>query len=94
MGGVTDPETGLEFYELSHPWGMYSQVKLVGIDVQALDHPLGTFLGPHGPGPTSCRSGCARPWWLSTTATFAPSVASSFAVSSPILRPAPVTMAT
>jgi kynurenine formamidase len=26
-------------------------VKLVGIDVQALDHPLGTYLGPHGPGP-------------------------------------------
>jgi kynurenine formamidase len=26
-------------------------VKLVGVDVQALDHPLGTFLGPHGPGP-------------------------------------------
>ena len=28
-----------------------AQVKLVGIDVQALDHPLGTLLGPHGPGP-------------------------------------------
>ena len=28
-----------------------TQVKLVGVDVQALDHPLGTFLGPHGPGP-------------------------------------------
>jgi kynurenine formamidase len=26
MGGITDPETGLEFYELSHPWGMYTPI--------------------------------------------------------------------
>jgi kynurenine formamidase len=26
MAGVTDPESGLEFYELSHPWGMYTPI--------------------------------------------------------------------
>src|SRR4030088_3229960 len=26
MSVVTDPETGLEFYELSHPWGMYTPI--------------------------------------------------------------------
>src|SRR5919107_4198285 len=36
----------------------------------------------------------ARPWSRSTTATLAPSAASTFAVSSPMLRPAPVTIAT
>jgi kynurenine formamidase len=38
-------------YKESAEWLVEQQVKLVGIDVQALDHPLGTFLGPHGPGP-------------------------------------------
>jgi kynurenine formamidase len=28
------------------------QVKMVGVDVQALDHPLGTKLIDHGPGPS------------------------------------------
>jgi hypothetical protein len=23
---VTDPDSGLEFYELSHPWGMYTPI--------------------------------------------------------------------
>jgi kynurenine formamidase len=26
MAVVTDPETGLQFYELSHPWGMYTPI--------------------------------------------------------------------
>jgi kynurenine formamidase len=26
MVAVTDPESGLEFYELSHPWGMYTPI--------------------------------------------------------------------
>ncbi len=26
MAAVKDPETGLEFYELSHPWGMYTPI--------------------------------------------------------------------
>jgi kynurenine formamidase len=26
MAVVTDPDTGLEFYELSHPWGMYTPI--------------------------------------------------------------------
>src|SRR5262249_49302863 len=26
MSVVTDPDTGLEFYELSHPWGMYAPI--------------------------------------------------------------------
>src|SRR5437764_10179734 len=26
MAAVRDPETGLEFYELSHPWGMYTPI--------------------------------------------------------------------
>jgi kynurenine formamidase len=38
-------------YKEAAEWLVDRQVKLVGIDVQALDHPLGTFLGPHGPGP-------------------------------------------
>lgn len=38
-------------YKEAAEWLVERKVKLVGIDVQALDHPLGTFLGPHGPGP-------------------------------------------
>jgi kynurenine formamidase len=38
-------------YKEAAEWIVERGVKLVGIDVQALDHPLGTFLGPHGPGP-------------------------------------------
>ena len=26
MPAVRDPETGLEFYELSHTWGMYTPI--------------------------------------------------------------------
>jgi len=38
-------------YKGAAEWLVERKVKLVGVDVQALDHPLGTFLGPHGPGP-------------------------------------------
>lgn len=38
-------------YDEAAKWLVERGVKLVGVDVQALDHPLGTFLGPHGPGP-------------------------------------------
>lgn len=38
-------------YREAAEWLVARQVKLVGVDVQALDHPLGTFLAPHGPGP-------------------------------------------
>ncbi len=38
-------------YKEGAEWLVEKGVKLVGVDVQALDHPLGTFLGPHGPGP-------------------------------------------
>ena len=33
-------------------WIVERQVKLVGVDVQALDHPLGTKMVDHGPGPS------------------------------------------
>jgi kynurenine formamidase len=38
-------------YKEAAEWLVARGVKMVGIDVQALDHPLGTYLGPHGPGP-------------------------------------------
>ncbi len=38
-------------YKGAAEWIVEHKVKLIGVDVQALDHPLGTFLGPHGPGP-------------------------------------------
>lgn len=38
-------------YKEAAEWLVAKGVKMVGVDVQALDHPLGTFLGPHGPGP-------------------------------------------
>ncbi len=38
-------------YKEAAEWLVERGVKMVGIDVQALDHPLGTYLGPHGPGP-------------------------------------------
>lgn len=38
-------------YREAAEWLVARGVKMVGIDVQALDHPLGTYLGPHGPGP-------------------------------------------
>ena len=39
-------------YKESAEWLVERGVKLVGIDVQALDHPLGTKLVDHGPGPS------------------------------------------
>ena len=38
-------------YKEAAEWLVERGVKMVGIDVQALDHPLGTYLAPHGPGP-------------------------------------------
>ena len=39
-------------YKEAAQWLVDKQVKLVGVDVQALDHPLGTRMVEHGPGPT------------------------------------------
>jgi kynurenine formamidase len=39
-------------YKESGEWLVERGVKLVGIDVQALDHPLGTKMITHGPGPS------------------------------------------
>lgn len=39
-------------YDQAGQWLVDRGVKLVGIDVQALDHPLGTKLVAHGPGPS------------------------------------------
>lgn len=39
-------------YKEAAEWLVAKGVKLVGIDVQALDHPLGTKLINHGPGPS------------------------------------------
>jgi kynurenine formamidase len=38
-------------YQDAADWLVEKKVKLVGIDVQALDHPLGTRMVVHGPGP-------------------------------------------
>ena len=39
-------------YAEAAQWLVDKRVKLVGVDVQALDHPLGTRMIEHGPGPT------------------------------------------
>lgn len=39
-------------YKEAAEWLVEREVKLVGVDVQALDHPLGTKLVNHGPGPS------------------------------------------
>lgn len=39
-------------YKEAAEWLVEREVKLVGIDVQALDHPLGTKMVDHGPGPS------------------------------------------
>jgi kynurenine formamidase len=39
-------------YKEAAEWLVERRVKLVGVDVQALDHPLGTKLVSHGPGPS------------------------------------------
>ena len=38
------------FYKEAGEWFASRRVKMVGTDTQALDHPLGTAIGPHGPG--------------------------------------------
>jgi kynurenine formamidase len=37
------------FYTEAGEWFVSKKVKAVGADTQALDHPLGTAIGPHGP---------------------------------------------
>jgi len=39
-------------YKEAAEWIVERGVKMVGVDVQALDHPLGTKLADHGPGPS------------------------------------------
>ena len=38
-------------YKEAGDWFVEKGVKAVGVDQQALDHPLATAIGPHGPGP-------------------------------------------
>jgi kynurenine formamidase len=38
------------FYKEAGEWFVKRKVKMCGSDTQALDHPLGTAIGPHGPG--------------------------------------------
>ena len=38
------------FYKEAGEWFVDKKVKMVGSDTQALDHPLGTAIAPHGPG--------------------------------------------
>jgi kynurenine formamidase len=38
------------FYKEAGQWFVKRKVKMCGSDTQALDHPLGTAIGPHGPG--------------------------------------------
>lgn len=38
-------------YKEAGEWFVKKGVKAVGVDQQALDHPLATAIGPHGPGP-------------------------------------------
>jgi len=38
------------FYKEAGEWFVERGVKMCGSDTQALDHPLGTAIGPHGPG--------------------------------------------
>src|SRR5215813_2461641 len=43
---------GTGLYKEAAEWLVEKRVKLVGVDVQALDHPLGTKIVDHGPGPS------------------------------------------
>jgi kynurenine formamidase len=47
------------FYKEAGEWFVEKRVKAVGADTQALDHPLGTAIGPHGP---AAESGGLLPW--------------------------------
>src|SRR6202044_1369753 len=38
------------FYKEAGQWFAAKKVKMIGTDTQALDHPLATAIGPHGPG--------------------------------------------
>ena len=50
---------GPGFYKEAGEWFAAKKVKAVGIDVQALDHPFGTAIAPHGPNETN---GGLLPW--------------------------------
>lgn len=39
------------FYKEAGQWFVAKKVRAIGTDTQALDHPLGTAIGPHGTGP-------------------------------------------
>jgi kynurenine formamidase len=45
------------FYKEAGEWFVKKKVKMIGTDTQANDHPLGTAIGPHGPG---WPNGCSR----------------------------------
>lgn len=47
------------YYKEAGEWFVEKGVKAVGADTQALDHPLGTSIGPHGPGEAT---GGILPW--------------------------------
>jgi kynurenine formamidase len=47
------------FYKEAGDWFVSKNVKAVGTDTQALDHPLATAIGPHGPAEAS---GGLLPW--------------------------------
>ncbi len=50
------------YYKEAGEWFVSKKVKAVGADTQALDHPLGTAIGPHGPAEESgvyCRGPAA-----------------------------------
>ncbi len=47
------------FYKEAGEWFAAKNVKAVGTDTQALDHPLATAIGPHGP---AAKDGGLLPW--------------------------------
>ncbi len=47
------------YYKEAGEWFVQRKVKAVGADTQALDHPLGTAIGPHGPAE---ETGGLLPW--------------------------------
>jgi kynurenine formamidase len=48
--GVITPAYSPGLYKEAGEWFVEKGVKAVGVDQQALDHPFGTAIGPHGPG--------------------------------------------
>ncbi|NOX52482.1 MAG: cyclase family protein [Gammaproteobacteria bacterium] len=55
------------FYKEAGEWFVNKKVKMAGSDTQALDHPLGTAIGPHGPGaPDGLLPGINREYFAET----------------------------